>query len=150
MSTPDGVLREVAEALVGRIRAKVSWPRGWQLEIIEPAVSLDSDPEGLMSTTEDVLQALPEHLWERISITRVAPGRFVVVEAQEVPEVKPFSCRLRAVPPKGWIGLLLLLFALPGAAQTLAGTVYGGDGRPDVPESGADMGCRPDQSRKTT
>lgn len=29
-------------------------------------------------THEDVLQSLPEHLWDAVSVRRVAPGRFVV------------------------------------------------------------------------
>lgn len=31
-----------------------------------------------LRSPEDVIIALPEHLWEAVSVRRVAPGRFVV------------------------------------------------------------------------
>lgn len=68
------VLREVAEALKAAGLAVANHPDRLDVEI----VGLHQDCPAC--SAEDVLSYLPERLWERISVTRVAPGRFVVEE----------------------------------------------------------------------
>jgi hypothetical protein len=85
------VLREVAEALEGRVVDVQDYGDRLDLDDLRPVWLRQL-------SAEDVLQSLPEHLWERVTVTRVAPGRFVVEEA--APECgKPAGTRSVMVCP---------------------------------------------------